>query len=415
MRILWVKAGKLLPVDSGGKIRSYNILRQLADEHEVTFLSYYGGKRDTKYEVDIVQQLPGAHTIYTAAPESTLAQSLDYIFRLAAKAPYAVTKFTHRDVRRTVGQWLTQERFDVAISDFLSASLNFPDARPIPAVLFQHNFETLLWQRMAKEETSPMRRLAYHIEAAKMADYERRAIGKFDHVIAVSDRDRDEMLALGPHCPITVVPTGVDIQQYPMVPSALGNPPLLVFTGSMDWEPNIDAVEYFCKEIWPEVLNAFPEVRFQIVGRNPHRRLQSLASACIEVTGTVPSVTTYLRNATVVVVPLRIGGGTRLKIFEAMAMGKALVSTSIGAEGLDVSHGRDVLLADDAASFAQAILQLLRDPSRRQAYEQAAAAQARRYDWSRIAERFADILRETIAGFRSSSKVNGSAALPVSS
>jgi glycosyltransferase involved in cell wall biosynthesis len=183
----------------------------------------------------------------------------------------------------------------------------------------------------------------------------------------------------------------------------------------MDWEPNIDAVEYFSKEIWPEVLNAFPEARFQVVGRNPHRRIQSLASACIEVTGTVPSVTTYLRNATVVVVPLRIGGGTRLKIFEAMAMGKALVSTSIGAEGLDVAHSRDILLADDAASFAQAILQLLRDPSRRQAYEQAAAAQARRYDWSRIAERFADALRETISGVRSSRQVDGSATLPVSS
>jgi glycosyltransferase involved in cell wall biosynthesis len=415
MRILWVKAGKLLPVDSGGKIRSYNLLRQLASEHEVTFLSYYGGKRDTKYEAEIVQQLPGAHTTYTAAPESTLVQSLDYILRLTAKAPYAVTKFTHPEVRRTVGQWLSQKRFDVAISDFLSASLNFPDVRPIPAVLFQHNFETLLWQRMAKEEMSPVRRLAYRLEAAKMANYERRALGKFDHVIAVSDRDRDEMRAVDPHCPITVVPTGVDIEKYPIVPSASGDPPILIFTGSMDWEPNIDAVEYFCKEIWPEVLDVFPEARLQIVGRSPHRRVQSLASACIEVTGTVPSVTSYLRNATVVVVPLRIGGGTRLKIFEAMAMGKALVSTSIGAEGLDVTHGRDILLADDAASFTQAILQLLRDPSRRQGYEQAAAAQARRYDWSRIAERFADVLRQTISGFRSSSKVDGSAALPVSS
>lgn len=415
MRILWVKAGKLLPVDSGGKIRSYNILRQLANAHEVTFLSYYGGRRDTKYEVEIPEKLPGAHTIYTAAPESTLTLSLDYILRLTAKAPYAVTKFTHPEVRHTVGQWLSPKRFDVAISDFLSASLNFPDVRPIPAVLFQHNFETLLWRRMAKAETSPLRRLAYRVESAKMANYERRTMRKFDHVIAVSDRDRDEMRAVVPHCPITVVPTGVDLEQYPIVPSAPGNPPLLVFTGSMDWEPNIDAVEYFCREIWPEVVNAFSQARLQIVGRNPHRRVQSLASACVEVTGTVPTVTSYLRNATVVVVPLRIGGGTRLKIFEAMAMGKALVCTSIGAEGLDVAHGRDILLADDAASFAHAILQLLRDPSRRQAFEQAAAAQARRYDWSRIAERFADALRETIAAFRSSSEVDGSAPVPVRS
>jgi glycosyltransferase involved in cell wall biosynthesis len=411
MRILWVKGGKLLPIDTGGKIRSYNILRRLARAHTVTLLSYYGGDRDVGYEAEITRDLPGTQTIHTAAPEATLAQSFDYVCHLPSRAPYAVTKFTHPKVQRTLAEWLSQSRFDVAVCDFLSATLNFPTPPAIPTVLFQHNVETVLWRRLAETETSPLRRLCYQIEAAKMARYEPRALAHFHHVIAVSNNDRDLMRSAGANLPITVVPTGVDAEKYSLAPASTGNPPIVVFTGSMDWEPNLDAAEYFCREIWPAILAVFPNARFQIVGRNPHDRIRRLSSSSIEVTGTVPSVFNYLRDATVVIVPLRIGGGTRLKIFEAMAMGKALVSTSIGAEGLDVVDGRDLWLADDPATFAKAVLDLLRDPSLRRRYEQAAAIQARRYDWSRIAEAFADVLRQTIAEFQASHDPNGAVML----
>ena len=162
----------------------------------------------------------------------------------------------------------------------------------------------------------------------------------------------------------------------------------------MDWEPNIDAIDYFCRDIFPSVRAEFPSAVFQIVGRNPHPRVKQLASSSVQVTGTVPSVAEYLRDATVVVVPLRIGGGTRLKIFEAMAMGKAVISTSIGAEGLDVESGRDLVLADDAASIAQAINLLLQDSAVRRRYEEAAAKLAAQYDWSNIEQRFAQVLQE---------------------
>ncbi len=404
MKILWVKAGKLWPVDTGGKIRSFNILRHLARNHQVTLLSYYGGERDPQYETAIEQQLPGAHTIYTAAPEGTVAQSIDYILRLPSAAPYAVKKFTHPKVRDEVARRLKDGSAEVAVCDFLSASLNFPETSPTPVVLFQHNVETMLWRRMADTEKSALRKLSYGIEARKMAAYETRTLRRFRHVIAVSEHDRQEMLSLAPGCTITVVPTGVDTEQYKPAPSVSGIPPRIVFTGSMDWEPNIDAVEYFCRDIFPSILGRFPEARFQIVGRNPHPRVRRLASASVEVTGTVPSVAEYLRNATVVIVPLRIGGGTRLKIFEAMAMRKAMVSTSIGAEGLDVTSGKDCLIADDAPSFASAILSVLRDPTLRQTYEENAAALAARYDWSQIAKRFADALGESVNGAHDSQR-----------
>jgi glycosyltransferase involved in cell wall biosynthesis len=412
MKILWVKAGKLWPVDTGGKIRSFNILRHLARNHEVTLLSYYGGSRDSDYETAIAKQLLGAQTIYTAAPEDSMAQSIDYILRLPCAAPYAVKKFSHPAVRREVARRLSDRSAEVAVCDFLSASLNFPDASPTPMVLFQHNVETMLWRRMADTEQSRLRKLSYRIEARKMAAYETRTLQRFQHVIAVSDHDRKKMLALAPGCTINVVPTGVDTEQYQPAPAVSGNPPLVVFTGSMDWEPNIDAVEYFCSEIFPSVLAAFPHARFQIVGRNPHSRVRNLACSSVEVTGTVASVAEYLRNATVVIVPLRIGGGTRLKIFEAMAMRKALVSTSIGAEGLDVTSGKDCLIADDAQSFASAILTVLRDPALRRSYEDNAATLAARYDWSQIAGRFAKALGEAVNDSRSPSRPNP-AALPV--
>ncbi len=399
MRILWVKAGKLLPVDTGGKIRSYNILRHLARNHEVTFLSYYGGQRDSTYESEILRELPGAQTVYAASLDgSALAQSLEYVRRLFHPAPFAVSKFTHGAVQRVVASWLREKKFDVAVCDFLSASLNFPENLVTPTVLFQHNVESALWQRMASTEANPAKRLAYRLEAKKMSGYERRALRKFHHVIAVSQHDRQQMLAMDPNCAITVVPTGVDTQKYEVAPPSSANPPRIVFTGSMDWEPNIDAVAYFCQQIFPGVLAEFPKAVFQIVGRNPHSRVQKLASRSVEVTGTVPSVADYLREATVVVVPLRIGGGTRLKIFEALAMGKALVSTSIGAEGLDVENGRDLVLADDAATQVQAITLLLRDSALRRRYEQAAARLAAQYDWSNIERRFTEVLQQVSCG-----------------
>jgi polysaccharide biosynthesis protein PslH len=155
-------------------------------------------------------------------------------------------------------------------------------------------------------------------------------------------------------------------------------------------------VEYFAGEIWPMIQAEVPEARIQIVGRNPDRRVKKWASKSIEVTGRVPSVVEHLRQSAVVIVPLRIGGGTRLKIYEAMATAKAVVSTTVGAEGLDVHHGRDIMLADDAHSFAEAVIMLLRDRELRRRYENAAAETAARCDWPAIGDRFSEVLRSVV-------------------
>jgi glycosyltransferase involved in cell wall biosynthesis len=397
MRLLWVKAGKLLPVDTGGKIRSYNLLKQLATRHELALLSYYGGARDLAYEDEIVRHFPRAVPIHDGSPDGGLAVYLDYARRLVSPAPYAVTKFTSGLVTRLLTDWLADRRADVVVCDFLSASLNFPRQLDSACVLFQHNVESVLWRRQAAHERSLLRRIAFSIEAAKMARYERATVRRFPRVIAVSERDRRAMSVMTEEARISVVPTGVDLAQYRAAAGTTATRPTVMFLGSMDWEANVDAVEYFCRDIWPVVLTKVPDAIFRIVGRAPQPRVLRLASNSVQVTGTVPSVINDLKHAAVFVVPLRIGGGTRLKIFEAMAAGRAVVSTTLGAEGLDVTNGRDVILADAASDFSEAVVGLLQQPAWRAELERAAADTAARHDWPVIAERFEAVLRQAAA------------------
>lgn len=399
MKILWVKPGKLLPLDSGGKLRTYNILRQLTFHHAVTFLSYYGGRhRDQTYEAQIASLIPGTVAIHSASHDITAErQHFDYLRRLIAVTPFAVSKFTVPEARNLLQQWIPQRRFDVAVCDFLCTVLNFPDSLDTPTALFQHNVETVLWKRKAQTEVNLLDRMVSKIEYARMSRFEPQQVRRFHHVIAVSHQDRRAMSEWVSPDRISVVPTGVDLASYRVDPALAPTGPLVVFSGSMDWEANIDGVEYFCRHVWPLVGARIPEARFRIAGRNPHARVRALASNTVEVTGTVPSIVDHLRQAAVIVVPLRIGGGTRLKIYEGMAMGKATVSTTIGAEGLDVQHGRDILLADEPSVFADSICALLADSALRRRFEVAAAKTARQYDWSVVARTFVEVLEKTIA------------------
>lgn len=393
MKILWVKAGKILPVDAGGRIRSFNILRQLQKHHEVTLLTHYGGDRDSWYENEVEKIFPGAIPMWTAAPDaSQVARLLHYLYCLPSPAPFAVRKFTDRGAGQKIQELFEERHFDAAVCDFLSASLTFPRGLWGRTVLFQHNVESILWDRMLATERNWMKKLVYRVEAGKMRRYERSSIAEFRHVIAVSEQDRAYMGQFMLAERISVVPTGVDLEQYRVHVGERSAEPLVVFTGTMDFEPNVDGVDYFCREIWPQILQAVPNARFRIVGKKPVPVVRRLASAQVEVTGTVDSIVEHLRQAWAVVVPLRTGGGTRLKIYEAMAAGRAVVSTSIGAEGLEVRNGEDIILADNGDEFARAVVSLLREPELRERFEHAASELVRRFDWSSVAEQFAEIL-----------------------
>jgi len=230
-----------------------------------------------------------------------------------------------------------------------------------------------------------------------MTRYEPAAVRRFHHVIAVSENDRTLMSAMTDPDRITVAPTGVDLSLYRAAAGQEASEPVVVFLGSMDWEANVDGVTYFHRDMWPRIRAAVPNATFRIVGRNPSPRVRKLAEdPSVVVTGDVPSVVDHLREAAVFVVPLRIGGGTRLKIYEAMATGRAVVSTTIGAEGLDVNHNKDIVLADDPVTFADSVSSLLLDRDRRRAFERASALQAAKFDWPVVVRQFENSLEQTI-------------------
>jgi glycosyltransferase involved in cell wall biosynthesis len=234
-----------------------------------------------------------------------------------------------------------------------------------------------------------------------MLRYEGRTLARFEGVLAVSDADRDTFAALYPGAvrqPAHVVPTGVDTEYFAPAPSDPESR-TLVFTGSMDWLPNEDGMTYFCREILPKIRQAEPEATLSIIGRTPTPAVRKLADIPgVDVTGRVDDVRPHIARGAVYVVPLRIGGGTRLKIFEAMSMAKAVVSTTVGAEGLPVTSGRDIEIADEPSRFAHAVVHLIRDSAARRALEAAARRLVvERYDWSAVALDFEEALLRVAA------------------
>jgi glycosyltransferase involved in cell wall biosynthesis len=260
-------------------------------------------------------------------------------------------------------------------------------------VLFTHNVEAEIWRRHAETASRPLKRLLMHGQWSRMLAFERAALDRFDLILAVSDADRATFERLYPSGGRSyhVVPTGVDTEFFAPRTSHVAPPHVardrhLVFTGSMDWLPNEDGMLYFCREILPRIRQVEPDVTVSIVGRAPTPAVQRLAQERgVEVTGRVEDVRPHIAGGSVYIVPLRIGGGTRLKIFEAMSMAKAVVSTTVGAEGLPVTPGRDIVIADEPARFAQAVVHLLRSERDRRRLE-AAARQlvVDRYDWSAV-------------------------------
>jgi polysaccharide biosynthesis protein PslH len=398
MKILWVKAGGLVPPDTGGKIRSYNTLLQLAKHHAITFFSFYAAHvNDVHGELSRVFQRVILVPLDLPKAKST-GELLDYALHLVSREPYNLTKYCRPVVRRKLRDLLEKEKYDVIVCDFLVAAGVIPWNWPCPKVLFTHNVEAIIWQRHFEMAKNPLWKALSWWEWKRMEGAERRYLQKADHVLTVSENDRTTFARFLDPQKLTGMQTGVDTEFFrPSLEKEVPNS--LVFTGSMDWLPNEDGIFYFANEIFPLILRQVPDVTLCIVGRNPSRRLQDLAyrTSNIQITGWVEDVRPYLARCAVCIVPLRIGGGTRLKIFEAMSMAKALVSTSIGAEGLPVNNGEHILLSDDPAGFAESTLRLLGNASQRAQIGQAARHLVEEnYSWATVSEGFADALESMV-------------------
>ncbi|MEP6925909.1 MAG: glycosyltransferase [Pyrinomonadaceae bacterium] len=400
MRILWLKTELLHPIDKGGKIRTYQMLKKLKKEHHITYLTLDDGSA----EADAIKKSSEyAHEIITIPYQNSLKFSTGFYFELAinlfSKLPYSLQKYVSAEMEENIKKIATPDNFDIVVCDFLTPTVNLPANLNLATLLFQHNVEARIWRRHYEIAKSAPKKAFMKMQWRRVFDYERESCKRFDWVAAVSKEDADAMQSEYGIKNISDVATGVDTEFFAPQGNVEKDEFNLVFTGSMDWLPNEDAIRWFTEEILPFIRMQIPQVSLTVVGRNPFPSLVELSKKelSVVVSGRVPDVRPFMEKASVYVVPIRIGGGTRLKIYEAMAIGLPVVSTRIGAEGLPVKDGREILLRDTPSAFADAVVQLLIDKTLAQKIgEQSAQTVREKFGWQKVADDFAEICEKTI-------------------
>lgn len=394
-RLLFVSPRYLFPLDQGGKIRTANTLR---------------GMKGGRFEIHLAAPLPPGR-----ADEAALAQICDRFLawpapevsrarRLAAaldRLPIGVAADRSQAGRAVVERALA-EAPDVLVADFPHSAVLLPDRLPLPSVMFTHNVEAEIFERHAGHATG-LWRPVWRDQARKMRRFEGDTLRRFTRVIAVSARDAAALRAQFGLDRVDAIDTGVDLEflAYTPPPPAPEGGGVVAFTGTMSARANIDGVQFLMDEVWPLVLRARPRAEAVIVGRDPPEGLQRAVRErgyAWRFTGFVDDVRSFVREANLSVIPLRVGSGTRIKAFESMALGRPVVSTAVGVEGLDVVPDRHLLLADDAEAFARAIVRLLAEPALGTGLAQAARALLEeRFSWSQVAAQFEAICGKAIS------------------
>jgi glycosyltransferase involved in cell wall biosynthesis len=398
LRILWVKVGGLWPPTTGGRLRSLHMIAELSQRHRVDLLTT---QRLADEAASLRARLPACERIdalpYTLPKQGTAPFALAVARSWASPYPADLWRWRIPAVRARIRERI-KEGVDLCVADFLVAMPNLPNRTSTPVVLFEHNVEYMIWKRLHEVEKRPWRRALLALEWRKMRRYEAKACARAGLTVAVSEADRGLLAANASGADIRAIGTGVDTAYF-HPNDGVEAPATLVFTGSMDWYPNEDAIMYFIGAILPELRREVPGLSLAVVGRDPTDRLRAACGAAgVHVTGTVADIRPYVAEAAVYIVPLRIGGGTRLKIFEALAMGKAVVSTRVGAEGLPIVSGQHFLRADSPADFAQAVVTLLKDPDRRHALGMAGRRLVEeRYSWAQVTRQFENHCEEVVA------------------
>jgi sugar transferase (PEP-CTERM/EpsH1 system associated) len=415
MKILFLTPQLPYPPHQGTAIRNYNLIRHLAPHHEIHLLSFVRSPDDLA-EAGPLHQLC-RRVAGVATPHRSPVKRLLSVF--LSPQPDMALRLPSAEFQGRLEAWLRETPFDVIQVEGIEMAgygLGIREQglgtrkQGKPLLVFDdHNAEYVLQQRAFETDARRPRRwmgaLYSLIQWQKLRRYEARVCRAFDRVVAVSPADAQALQQLVPELEVTVVLNGVDtealsneamrneVMSKAMDNETLVDSSLLVFVGKMDFRPNVDAVLWFCQQILPLIRRERPSIRFVIVGREPHPRVQALAQdPRITVTGYVEDVRPYIARAAVYVVPLRMGSGTRLKVLEAMAMSQAIVSTTLGCEGIALTPGREAILADTAQEFAQRVMELLDDEERRRSMgQQARRLVEARYDWRVIVPRLEQV------------------------
>jgi glycosyltransferase involved in cell wall biosynthesis len=391
-RLLFISLRFLFPLDEGGKIRTAGVLRAMKGGSFEIVLASPVPRDAGRYEDD----LAGICDRFVGWPKPRVAQ-IRRVAALAGTLPVSVA-CEHSVFGADIVAREVKARPDLVVADFPHAAIVLPQRLGLPSAMFTHNVEAEIFERHAKVAHGAWK-LVWQREAWKMCRFEQASLRRFDTVIAVSERDGRVLRERYGLSHVETIDTGVDLDFYTFHPPA-ESAQTVVFAGAMDSRSNIDAIEFLMREIWPLVAAARPEARMVVVGRNPPATLVAEARRrrlAWEFTGFVDDIRPAVLAADVSVIPLRIGSGTRLKAFEAMALGRPVVSTTLGMEGLAVAASEHCLLVDTAEGFAAAILRLLADAALRRRLAVAARRLLEaRFSWSAVGRQFEAICHRTL-------------------
>ena len=421
MKILFLTPQLPNPPHKGTTIRNFNLIKQLSRRHEVHLLSFIRSEEDHPWVDELRKYCRGVETVI--APKHRMWRRLASFF--FSPLPDMAVRLPSAEFQARLEAYLERENFDIVqvegiemapyalaikgyglAATFLTGlglyakGVTFPALARCKVVFDDHNAEYVLQQRAFETDrrypSKWLKALYSLVQRLKLRRYEATVCHAADHVVAVSDTDRVALQGIAPGVEVTVVPNGVDTAYFcSLVPpdsygirqSKIRHLASLVFTGTLDFRPNIDAVVWFCEQVLPHIKKEVFHVHLYIVGKSPTREVRRLGDdAAVTVTGYVGDVRPYISQAKVYVVPIRMGSGTKLKVLEALAMGIPVVSTSLGAEGIAVTPGQDIQIADDPAEFAAQVVALMNDePLRKSMSQRGRALMESHYDWQVIA------------------------------
>jgi polysaccharide biosynthesis protein PslH len=398
LRILFLQKRLVVPPNTGGKIRTFNVLRHLAQWHEVLYLSNLLPSEQV-YLPEMHKIGVETHTIpWRESPRRSFHFCLFALKNLlTSRYPLNVDKDFDARLRQCASDLVTSRQVDLLVCDFVQMARNALGL-PCPSVLFQHNVEAEIFARLARNSQWPWSTYLRN-QSRRMAKFEAQASQRFTRVIAVSQRDKCTFEQRYGLRNVRTIDTSVDLDYFSQSCSDKRFNNRMVFVGSMDWEPNRQGILRFVHRILPLVSKTIVTPELLIVGRNPPADIRSLAEfPGVSVTGTVEDIRPHLQTAAVAIVPLYSGGGTRLKIFEAMASGVPVVSTTLGAEGLALRHGEHLLIADSDPEFAQAVVRILQDKTLAKSLaERATAHVSAHFGTETIARQFEAICLDAVA------------------
>lgn len=388
MRILYFSSHECWPRDTGAKLRDYYLASQLAARCPVTYL----GLRDPSKPSPEPPPPESGFAAYRLAPRESTYTVSKLIRGLIGPTPLTVLNYSSASACSALAEILQAGSFDAVQMEGVHLSAYLPVIRAAasrPVILADwHNIESEILHRYARVHASPLRRVYAWRTANLLERTETRFLAACDVHTVTSERERARLQAGDPAAEIHVIPNGVDVQSFGVTEADPGAPRTsLLFAGSMDYSANIDAAVWFVNRMWPELRRQHPELSFAIVGRDPTPEVRALAGDRVQVTGTVPDVRPYYSGALAAVVPLRFGSGTRLKILEAMAAGIPVISTKLGAEGLDLEDGTHLLLADSENEMIAAVSRLATSPELWLRLSRAGReVVSRLYDWRTLTE-----------------------------